>query len=96
MTKTERKALERIASKLDQTLADSDISHLENDDDILAAAPGQWACSQINKLLQSARTEKRQKMLTEERILELAKTVRNPRRSTVEDLLRRALKEQAR
>lgn len=50
--------------------------------------------AKIVRLL-SAHSANAQKVLSEERIGELAASVRNPRRSTVEDLLRRALKEQA-
>ena len=44
--------LEEIASVLDKSLGDSDLTHIESDDELKEVAPVQWACSQINKLLQ--------------------------------------------
>lgn len=56
MTNSEREALEEIASALDKSLGDSDITHL-TDDEIRYAVPAQWACSQLNKLLQATAPE---------------------------------------
>lgn len=49
---TWREKLEEIASKLDSALGDSDLTHIEDDDELRRVAPAQWACSEINKLLQ--------------------------------------------
>lgn len=50
-TESWRATLEEVASTLDKALGDTDITHIENDDELRERAPVQWACSQINKLL---------------------------------------------
>lgn len=71
MNNDERKALEEIASVLDKSLGDSDITHLETDEEIRDYAPVQWACSEINKLLQTPLPEGLEKMQAEVARLQL-------------------------
>lgn len=49
-----RETLEEVADALDKALGDSDLTHIEDDEELRDAAPVQWACAQINKLLQSS------------------------------------------
>lgn len=55
-----REKLEEIASALDRSLGDSDITHLETEEEVRDAAPAQWACSEVNKLLNSAPSPERE------------------------------------
>ena len=49
-----REKLEEIAEALDESLGDSDITHLETDEEVREEEPAQWACSEVNKLLNAA------------------------------------------
>jgi hypothetical protein len=49
-----KNVLEAVAEALDRQLGDSDLTHFECDQDVRDHAPLQWACSQINKLLNAA------------------------------------------
>ena len=46
--------LEEIADALDRTLGDTDITHIEDDEELRERSPVQWACTQINLLLQAS------------------------------------------
>lgn len=50
---TWREALEEVADALDKSLGDSDLTHIESDEELRQVAPVQWACAQINRLLQA-------------------------------------------
>lgn len=47
-----RDKLEEIADALDRGLGDTDATHLESNEEIREQYPVQWACSEVNKLLQ--------------------------------------------
>jgi hypothetical protein len=49
-----RAVLEEVADALDRALGDTDITHIEDDEELRDQYPVQWACTQVNLLLQSA------------------------------------------
>ena len=51
MTNDERDKLRAIHSALDDALGDSDVTHIEDDDEIREREPVQWAATQLAILI---------------------------------------------
>lgn len=48
-----KKTLQKIHSALDDALGDSDVTHIEDDDELREEHPVQWAAQQLAALIQS-------------------------------------------
>lgn len=86
-----RDEIERIVEALDRALGDSDLTHIEDDEELLRVAPGQWACAELNKLLQASPPEEQDRKDAERyrylknnrRLLNITIERWGPNRSTV-------------
>lgn len=50
--------LKEILSALDEALSDSDITHVESDDEMRSEYPAQWAATRLAKMIQEIDCEK--------------------------------------